>query len=235
MMEGPRLDDERILDDDENVIDLAALPDASEMTTWQRYVLLLRALDGERQQEEQRTSVTRDDSASLTEELERLGPEVIDQGAELAELAARLRLHRPRLTPTTPVDPPEAHDLVREATAAMHRSDNASRQALKEASRPGLLPTWPPRLRNTVIYLTWAVVLLILQWVFIASGSFSKLTVLIVLPTVAFVGGLYTAGVAGRVRLSQQRVERSPRIGAALIYGVLPLILVVKAIRGLAG
>jgi hypothetical protein len=233
--EGPRLGDDRLLGDDEDVIDLDNLPDASEMTTWQRYVLLLRALDGERQQEEQRTSVTRDDSASLTEELERLGPEVIDQGAELAELAVRLRLHRPRLTPITPADPPEAHDLVREATAAMHRSDNAGRQALDEASRPGFLPGWPPQLRNVLIYLGWAVVLLLLQWVFMATGSTSALVIWIVLPTVAFVGGWYTAGLAGRVRLSQQRVERSPRIGAALTYGVLPLVSVVMMIHGLVG
>jgi hypothetical protein len=235
MTEGAQVGDARLTGEGEEVINLADLPDPSEMTTWQRYVLLLRALDGERQQEEQRTSITRDDSSSLVTELERLGPEVIDQGAELAELAVRLRLRRPRLTPTTPVDPPEAHDLVRAAVSAMHRSDNASQRALDEASRPGFLPTWPPRLRNVVIYLVWALVLLLVQWVFIAGGSTSAVVVWIVLPTVAFAGGMYTAGVAGRIRLSRQRVERSPRIGAAFTYGILPLVFFVMTIRGLLG
>jgi hypothetical protein len=235
MTDGPRLDDEGLLGRDEDVIDLDNLPAATEMTLWQRYVLLLRALDGERHQEEQRTSTTRDDSTSLVTELERLGPEAIDQGAELSELAARLKLHRPRLTPLTPVEPPEPHELVRAATAAMHRSDNACRQALQEASRPGFLPAWPPRARNLVIYLAWAVALLITQWVLMAAQSFSALVIWIVLPTVAFLGGYLMAGAAGRVRLSQQRVERSPRIGAAISYGVLPVVFVIMAIRGLAG
>ncbi|MEJ2577776.1 MAG: hypothetical protein P8Z68_01615 [Kineosporiaceae bacterium] len=207
------------------------VPDA-DLTPWQRYVLLLRALDAERRIEEEHTSGSREDSRTLTEDLERLGPEVIEQGAELGELAVRLRLHRPRLTPATIADPPPPAEVARVAAAAMHRSDNAARQALVEASRPGFLPNWPPRFRNAVIYLGWALPAVLLQWALVSGGS-SALLVLLLVPTVAFLGGLYTAGAAGRVRLSRDRVERSPRLGAAITYGAFPLVFVYTVIRSL--
>ena len=209
------------------------LPDPAELTGWQHYVLLLRTLDAERAAEQDRTSASREGSESLTTDLERLGPEVIDQGAELGELAARLRLPRPRLTPVQITDPPEPHDMPRAAAAAMHRSDDAAREALEEASRPGFLPNWPPRLRNALIYLGLALPALLVQWAVAAGRDGSALIVLIVIPTVTYLGGLVTTGAAGRVRLSQQRAERSPRLGAVISYGIFPLLFVYMAARGL--
>ncbi len=213
------------------------LPDASELTPWQQYVLLLRRLDAERAGEEARTAAQREAGRSLGGELERLGPEVVEQGGDLQELAVRLGLRRPRLTASPPAADTDLDPvaLTAAAAAAVRRADADAARALAAGQRAAFLPGWRPAARNLVIYLAWALAGVVVQLGLVQDSNASPLPALVVVPVVTFLGGLFTVGAAGRVRLSAHKPERSARMGALICFGLFPLGLLVVILRGVFG
>src|SRR5262249_20571978 len=68
-------------------------------TPWRRYTTLLRQLDEVRAAEESRTAARREANAAMTAEVTRLEPVLAEQGGQISDLARRLGLRAPRLTP----------------------------------------------------------------------------------------------------------------------------------------
>lgn len=104
---------------------------------------------------------------------------------------------------------------------------------MEAGRRAAFLPTWPPKARNFVVYLAWALPGLLIQFAMISDGDASALATLVVIPLITFVGGLVTVRSAGRVRLAPQRVERSARMGVLVCFGLFPLAMIVTFVGGL--
>lgn len=207
-------------------------------TPWQHYIDLIRALDAERAAEETRTSTQRQGAEAAALEVERLAPLLIDQGADLAHLARRLRLAQPKLS-AQPAEYRDAgpYELVVQATRLTARAGSYAREAHALATRARFLPAAPAGFRNFVIYLIWALVGLAVQYAMVSANQNAPMViVLIAVPLVAFVGGLISVGLLGRAPLSGERaVGRSARMGALICFGIFPFGLLAFVLRSVFG
>lgn len=207
---------------------------AAGPTPWQQYVLLLRRLDAERSAEQARTATQREEARIAASEVERLAPILIEQGAQLGQLAQRLGVGRPRLSAAQiEVDPGRSlSELVARAAQKTRAASSAAHEAQDLARRPLFLPRWSTGARNSVVYLAWALVAAVLQWVFVAGGSPSVLLVLVIIPAIAFAGGMVSVGVLCRAPLAADRPGRTPRLGAVICFGLFPIVMVIVVLRG---
>jgi hypothetical protein len=215
-------------------------------TPWQHYVDLIRALDAERTAEEARTSTYRQNAEAAALEVERLAPLLIDQGAELSHLARRLRVAQPRLSAEPVTSQAGPYELVVQATRLTARAGSYAREAHSLATRARFLPDAPAGFRNFVIYLMWALAGLGVQYGMVLAGQgtpdravsgqgTSTVGVLIVVPLVAYVGGLVSIGVLARPPLAVRRPGLSARMGALVCFGIFPFGLVVLGLSSLFG
>jgi len=205
---------------------------ARDRTPWQHYIDLIRALDTERAAEEGRTAGHRHGAESAVLELERLSPLLIEQGADLTHLARRLRLAQPRLSASEHEATGSPYELVVLATRFAARAGSHAREAHQLATRPRLLPRWPAGLRNFVLYLAWALAGLAIQYAIVATNQAPPpATILLVIPTVAFVAGLITVSVLGRARVGPDQVGRSVRMGALICFGIFPVGVLILVLR----
>ncbi|HET9657210.1 MAG TPA: hypothetical protein VFP72_17795 [Kineosporiaceae bacterium] len=211
-----------------------AVPSAEGRTPWQHYVDLIRALDAERDAEEQRTSVQRQGAETAALEVERLTPLLIDQGAELTHLARRLRLAQPRLSAEPQEVSASPYELVVLAIRATARASSHAREAHQLATRPRFLPGWPSGLRNFLLYLGWALLALLVQYRSMAvDANANAVVVLVGIPALAYIAGLLTVRALGSAPLAVVRPHRSARLGALICFGMFPLSLLVIGLHSL--
>jgi hypothetical protein len=212
-------------------------PDTAARTPWQRYIDLIRALDAERAAEEARTANQRQGAEAAALEVERLAPLLIDQGAELSHLARRLRISPPRLSAQPVADADLGpYELVVQATRLTARAGSYAREAHALGTRARFLPAAPAGFRNFVIYLLWALAGLGVQYGIVsADSSASMVVVLIVVPLVAYVGGLISVSALGRAPLAVDRPGRSARMGALICFGIFPFGLLAFVLRSVFG
>jgi hypothetical protein len=206
-------------------------------TPWQHYVDLIRALDAERAAEGTRTAKHRQGTEAAALEVERLAPLLIDQGAELSHLARRLRISHVRLSAEPVTSDAGPYELALQATRMTARAGSCAREAHSLATRARFLPGAPAGVRNFVIYLVWALAGLGMQYAMVSNdpASASMVGVLIIVPLVAYVGGLITIGVLGRPPLAVDRPGRSARMGALICFGIFPLGLLALGLNSLLG
>jgi hypothetical protein len=207
-------------------------------TPWQHYIDLIRELDAERAVEETRTATQRQGAEAAALEVERLAPLLIDQGAELSHLARRLRVAQPKLSAQLPESRDTGpYELVVQATRLTARAGSYAREAHAMGTRARFLPGAPAGFRNFVIYLLWALAGLGVQYGIVsADQGASMLVVLVVVPLVAYLGGLISVGLLGRVALSAERsAGRSARMGATICFGIFPFGLLAFVLRSVFG
>jgi hypothetical protein len=130
------------------------------------------------------------------------------------------------------------YELVRQATQLTARAGSYAREAHYLGTRARFLPGAPAGLRNFVLYLAWALAGLPVQYAIVLANQNppkqnlpnqdpsnqdpSFLLVLVVVPLVAYLGGLVSVSLLGRVRLAIERSGRSPRMGALICFGIFP-------------
>ena len=136
--------------------------------------------------------------------------------------------------------------LLEGAVAQAQRSAELAGQVDRRARQPWLLPGLGVATRNLLVYLFWAVLGLLVQYLVVAGDPTggSGLVVLIALPAVAFVAGWTTITRLGRPRLPSQaeRVRfgraplpdpnrRSVRLGLTVCFLAFPVVFVVLLVN----
>jgi hypothetical protein len=204
-------------------------------TPWQRYVDLIRELDVERTAEETRTAGQREGAAAAALQVERLSPLLIDQGAEITQLARRLRIGQPKLA-AEPADPERSaegsYQLAVQATRLSARAASFAREAHSLATRPRFLPGVPAGLRNCLLYLGWAGLGFLVQLAILRQNQDASFFVILFgIPAVTFLVGLVSVATLGRAPLSAQRPGRSVRAGVLICFGLFPVVMILYLVR----
>ena len=208
-------------------------------------------------------------------ELARVETALDDQADQLERLARLLRLGRltlprsdrdgPAATPAAarPDDHPtrsthsngeagpgpaqgDPFALLRGAVTQAQRSAELAGRADRRARQPWLLPGLGVATRNLLVYLFWAMLGLLVQYLVVAGDPTggSGLVVLVALPAVGFVAGWTTITRLGRPRLPSQteRVRfgraplpdpnrRSVRLGLTVCFLAFPVAFVVLLVN----
>jgi hypothetical protein len=211
-------------------------PTGTGRTPWQHYVDLIRALDAERTAEEARTSTQRHGAEAAALEVERLAPLLIDQGAELAHLARRLRISAPKLSAEPANSDAGPYELVVQATRLTARAGSYAREAHQLATRSRFLPGAPVGLRNGLIYTVWALLGLLVQLTILSQDqSVSFGVILFAVPFVTFLAGLVCVSAFGRAPLAVDKSGRSVRAGLLICFGIFPVVMLGYLVRHVLG
>jgi hypothetical protein len=211
-------------------------PSDSGRTPWQHYIDLIRALDAERFAEESRTASQRHGAEAAALEVERLAPLLIDQGAELAHLARRLRISPPKLSAEPAPADAGPYELVVQATRLTARAGSYGREAHQLATRSRFLPGAPAGLRNGLIYTAWSLVGLLIQVMILSRDQSASVGIILFgIPLGTFLAGLVSVTVLGRAPLAVRPAGRSARAGLLICFGIFPVVMLGYLIRHALG
>ena len=183
-------------------------------TSWGQYVRLLRELDSIRTEEQARSATSRETATGMTARLDRLDERLQEQGERLFGLARRLRLRRPTLTPKRISGRIGLEQAVERAGATAERAAAVADIAERRGRQPALLPRWQPVPRNFVIYMFWACLALVPQYLlFATSGPDGPpfLEVFGIVPLAALLVGVLTVRALGRSRIPPDPPKRAAR------------------------
>jgi len=216
------------------------------VTAWEEYLGAAGALDAERRNEAAAIVEQEAAAAAAAEELAATRRRIAAQAVRLVEISEKLAIAAPQLTPTADdraaalatvesadssasADPSAGISAaLRGATATLDAADATLFSAVNPGSTDGLLPTWPPLLRNGIVYFWFAALSMVaIAEITKIAGQSARAGLLdlvfaIVVPTCAWlvawmsVGSLFGADVDGRR-------HRSPWFGALLC--VVPLVV----------
>lgn len=218
------------------------------MTEWQDYASLMRQLAVEVSAEGQRRADREKDLAGISGELEEFRSTLTEHEGKLAELAEWLRIPRPELSGKPDLEIPEQAtnaDYLQRGAKALERSATQAQKAARRATRPRILPHLPDGARNLLIYLICAAAVIGID-LGVLSGKKIKLaqlaagkkwdlgtsiTIMGVVPLVAFGAGFLLCGLAGAPRVKQHPVERSYPMGVVLTLAAFPVVLIIAAIK----
>ena len=193
---------------------------------WAQYEEYARRLDAVRAEESARTAGMREAVAQMTTHADELEARLRGQGGMLTDLAAKLRLRRPKLTPIPPegvVDPPIA---LSQLAGAIDRGDAASLQAATRGEYPALLPGMTGMVRGLLVYGIAALVVLGFQGLAFSRGGTetNPIMVLFVIPLIGFVVAFLVLSIGGRTRVLQGVPANPPtRLGFVLCFLIGPL------------
>lgn len=218
------------------------------MTAWRDYTSLMRQLAVEVSAEGRRKADRERGLDEISGELTQFRATLAEHEEKLAELAEWLRVPRPDLSGTPDAQIPEDatnQDYLQRGQKALDRSAAQAQKAARRATRPRILPRIPDEGRNFVVYLACAaaaagVDLAVLsgRGITLAQLSLGKrwefgtsVTILGVVPLLAFGLGVFLSGLAGAPRVKQGRVERSYPMGLVLTLAAFPVILIIAAIK----
>lgn len=220
--------------------------------SWAEYTRLARDLDRVRREEADQSADRRRTVGAAREEFRELSDRFTAQGAELTELAYRLRLPAPRFTAAAQEAPDSGVD--RALAETRRHLDEAARQTARfteRASDPRLLPAWSARGRNAVVYAASAGCGLVVQLpLMLMQGRVDALTVLswtfCGLPVISFFAGYLLVGYLGKPVLvmpqerqsweptetkaqararqrAQDQAARTPRMGFGICLAMFPM------------
>lgn len=188
--------------------------------------------------------------------LDHLAARLAVQRRQLIELAARLRLPRPRIEPREPQvtgaaggtagfprgpgygDGGHPAAALQYAIEACDRADAAARAAVWRGQHAALLPGLAPTGRAAAIFGGWALAGWLLQFaslLVVPQAAFTaQVFSLCALPILAFAGGYLTLLTAGRPRLCERPAAPPVVLGLVICLVAMPLAwLLLIAGRGL--
>jgi len=183
-------------------------------TSWGQYVRLVRELDSIRTEEQARSTTSRATATGMTARLDRLDERLQEQGERLFTLARRLRVSRPTLTPKRVSGKIGLEQAVERAAAAFERASAGAVVAERRGRQPALLPRWESVPRNFVIYMFWACLALVPQYLLFATSGPNGppfLVVFGIVPLVTLLVGVLTVRVLGRSRIPPDPPKRAAR------------------------
>lgn len=216
------------------------------MTAWEEYLAAAGALDGERRNEAAAIVAQEAAAAAAAEELAGTRRRVAAQAVRLVEISDKLAIAAPQLTPTAgdrsaAIETLKAADssasadpsagisaALRGATATLDAADATLFSAVNPGSTDGLLPTWPPLLRNGIVYFWFAALSLVaIAEITKVAGPSARANVLdlvfaVVVPTCAWLVAWMSVGIMFGADVDGRR-HRSPWFGALLC--VVPLVV----------
>ena len=161
------------------------------------------------------------------------------QYGRLTELARRLRMSPPG-APGTATDPAPVDVRLARAQTLMRQAEAAAAQAQAGGVPARLLPDVTPRTRNAVVYGAFALVALAAQLVTIAlydqrvvADQFGTYAWSCCgFPAFAFIAGYLAVGFVGPPRVDDEKVDRTPKMGALICAASLPIYLLVVIALG---
>lgn len=218
------------------------------MSEWQTYASLMRQLAVEASAEGHRVAEREKGLASINDELSEFRTTLSEHEAKLAELAEWLRVPAPDLSGTPDQEIPENatnHDYLQRGNKALERSAGQAQKAARRATRPRLLPHLPDPARNFLCYIVCAAAVIGIDLAVLAGKDVQlaelaegkkwqlgpSITILGIVPALAFGAGYLLCGLAGTPRVKQHPVDRSYPMGLVLTLAAFPVVLIIAAIQ----
>ncbi|HVX45488.1 MAG TPA: hypothetical protein VHC49_16470 [Mycobacteriales bacterium] len=218
------------------------------MNEWQTYASLMRQLAVEASAEGHRRAEREKGLESISDELAEFRATLTEHEEKLAELAAWLRVPPPELSGTPDQEIPDNatnRDYLQRGAKSLERSANQAQKAARRATRARLLPHLPDPARNFLCYIACAaavigVDLAVLSGKHITLADLAagkkwelstSITILGIVPALAFGAGFLLCGLAGAPRVKQHLVDRSVPMGLILALAAFPVVLIIAAIK----